>query len=249
MATRSRGPVVVVGGTSAIGRAIAREAARAGEAVVLAGRDEEELERSAADLRSRYGVSARAVEVDVEDDVSVDRFLGEAVRESAELRGLVLCQGFMAGQAEAADEWALAERMIRVNYGSVVRLCSALGPRVSRRGGFIGVVSSVAGDRGRMSNGIYGSTKAGVNAFLSGLRAELSKEGVGVTVVKPGFTDTAMTWGMGGMFLMASPERVGRDAWRGMVRGRWEVYTPWFWRWIMLVIRSIPRRVFDRLSI
>lgn len=249
MSAGDRGMVVVLGGTSAIGRAVARAAAGDGVGVVLAGRDVAELERSASDLRARFGVSARPLEVDLEDDASVGGFV-DAVRGMEEgLRGLVMCQGYMAEQGEATEEWEKADRMIRVNYGSVVRVCNALKGEVVRPGGFVCVVSSVAGDRGRMSNGIYGSTKAGVNAYLSGLRAELSKEGVGVTVVKPGFTDTAMTWGLDGMFLVASPERVGGDAWRGAVRGRWEVYTPWFWRWIMLIIRCVPRRVFDRMSI
>jgi len=119
--------------------------------------------------------------------------------------------------------------------------------RVGR--GFICAVSSVAGDRGRQSNYLYGSTKAALSTYLQGLRNRLARSGVRVVTVKPGFVDTAMTFGRPGMFLVASPQRVGRDVFRAVRRGRCEVYTPWFWRGIMAAIKAIPEPVFKRMKL
>ncbi|HEX2114477.1 MAG TPA: SDR family NAD(P)-dependent oxidoreductase, partial [Alphaproteobacteria bacterium] len=109
--------------------------------------------------------------------------------------------------------------------------------------------SSVAGDRGRIKNYVYGSAKAGLSAYLQGLRARLFRSGVTVTTVKPGFVDTAMTFGLPGMFLVASPESVARACLAAARRGREEVYVPFFWWGIMTIIRNIPERIFKRLSI
>jgi decaprenylphospho-beta-D-erythro-pentofuranosid-2-ulose 2-reductase len=119
----------------------------------------------------------------------------------------------------------------------------------ARGSGFIVGVASVAGDRGRQSNYIYGASKAGFAAYLQGLRARMTKSGVRVLTVKPGFVDTKMTFGLPGLFLVASPESVGRTIHRAVLRERDVIYVPWFWRWILLIIRLIPERVFKRLSL
>ena len=118
-----------------------------------------------------------------------------------------------------------------------------------RKRGFLCVLSSVAGDRGRQSNYIYGAAKGGLNIFLQGLRQRLSKSGIVVVTVKPGFTDTAMTWGLPGMFLVASPQKVAHDIYRAVQNGRGTVYTPWFWQIIMTLIKSIPEVVFNRIKL
>jgi hypothetical protein len=118
------------------------------------------------------------------------------------------------------------------------------------RHGVIGVISSVAGDRGRQSNYVYGSAKAGVTAFCQGLRQRLSKSGVRVVTIKPGIVDTPMTYGMNlPRLLLARPERVARDIVRALHRADGDIYTPFFWRFIMLGIRMLPEPIFKRLSL
>jgi len=114
--------------------------------------------------------------------------------------------------------------------------------------GIIGI-SSVAGDRGRQSNYFYGASKGGLSLFLQGLRNRLSRSGIHVMTVKPGFVDTPMTEGMEGLFLVASPERVADDILRAFEAGKDVLYTPWFWRYIMLAIRLIPERLFKKLTL
>ena len=130
---------------------------------------------------------------------------------------------------------------------SVLDQCAAL--MAAEGQGFIVGISSVAGDRGRQSNYYYGSAKAGLTAYLSGLRNRLSSQGVHVMTVKPGFVDTAMTYGLKGMFLVASPEDIGRAIVRAVEKRRNTVYLPWFWRYIMLIIQHLPEFLFKRLKL
>ncbi len=242
--------VLIVGATSPIARAIAERFGRAGDRLALAARDADELLALAADVRLRTGAIVEALPLDVTDFDAFPAFVEQgAAALGGRIDGLVLCQGFMAEQAEAEKNPELARRMADVNHVSAAALACMVGERLTRPGGFVCAVSSVAGDRGRQSNFLYGSSKAALNAAMEGLRVKLSKEGVSVTVVKPGFVDTSMTWGMPGLFLVASPERVARDVERAVARRAAVVYTPWFWRWIMLIIRSIPGFIFNRLKL
>lgn len=242
--------VLITGATSSMARAIAERYARRGCRLVLAARDMDECERLAGDLRLRTGAG---VHVCVFDALDFDSF--PAVMESAvsalggRLDGVIVCHGYMAGQDEGARDSECARRMIDTNYTSAALLLDLAAPRLTRPGGFIAAVSSVAGDRGRPSNFIYGSTKAALNTYLEGLRAALFKEGISVTTIKPGFVDTSMTWGLPGMFLVASPEKVAADVERAIRRRKPVVYTPWFWWGIMTIIRSIPGFVFKRLRL
>ncbi|MFI5379952.1 MAG: SDR family NAD(P)-dependent oxidoreductase [Tepidisphaerales bacterium] len=164
--------------------------------------------------------------------------------------GVVICFGTLPEQAKAQDDAELARLAIESNFtGAVSILTPAANTLAARRSGFICVIGSVAGDRGRQSNYVYGSAKAGLSAFVQGMRQRLAQVGVRVLTVKPGFVDTAMTFGLPGMFLVASPARVAADIHRAIRRGRNVIYTPWFWRWIMLIIRVIPESVFARLKL
>jgi decaprenylphospho-beta-D-erythro-pentofuranosid-2-ulose 2-reductase len=115
--------------------------------------------------------------------------------------------------------------------------------------GTIAVISSVAGDRGRRSNYIYGAAKAALSVFLEGLRGRMHATGVAVVTIKPGLVDTPMTAAIAKNFLFTSPERVGKDIHRAMARGTSVVYTPWFWRYVIFLIRLIPEPVFRKLPI
>jgi decaprenylphospho-beta-D-erythro-pentofuranosid-2-ulose 2-reductase len=143
-----------------------------------------------------------------------------------------------------------ARRVIDTNYTSAVSVLNLAADYLEqRRGGFICGLSSVAGDRGRQSNYLYGSSKAALSTYLQGLRNRLTRARVRVVTVKPGFVDTKMTFGLSGMFLVATPERVAKDISQAIRRGRSVVYTPWFWRPIMLVIRTIPEFIFKRMKL
>lgn len=242
---------LVVGGTSAIGRAIATRLAQDGCDLVLAGRQLDQLERNAQDLRVRYGVRVAVHAFDALRFDEYEKFFAECTSEFEDgLKGVVLCHGEMPDQREAQADPALARRTIEVNYSSAVSLLEIAAEYLCERGrGWICAVSSVAGDRGRPSNYIYGSSKGGLNVYLQGLRARVAKHGVRAVTVKPGFVDTALTYGRPGMFLVASPERVAAGALRAVRRDRAVVYTPAFWAAIMWIIRLIPDRIFKRLSL
>ena len=141
-------------------------------------------------------------------------------------------------------------RALDVNFSSGAALLTVVANRLERqRHGCIAVITSVAGDRGRQSNYVYGAAKAGLTTYLSGLRNRYAADGVRVLTVKAGIVDTRMSAGAPGAGLAASPGTVARAVVRAIAGGRDVVYVPWFWRWIMLVIRLIPERIFKKLKL
>lgn len=242
---------IVVGATSGIGRAIARRLGKEGYSLILAGRDLDALGEIATDLQVRFGIKADTRSFEALDFESHTEFFGECVEHfSGRLEGIVLCHGQMPEQDVSENDFAVARRMIEVNYLSSVSLLNlAANYLESREHGFVAAITSVAGDRGRASNYLYGSTKSALSAVLSGMRVRLAKRGVSVVDIRPGFVDTQLTWGRPGMFLVASPESVAQDVYRGIVKNRAVVYTPFFWAGIMLIIRTIPDFIFRRLSL
>src|SRR5258706_11042784 len=156
----------------------------------------------------------------------------------------------MPDQAAIERGPALAVRAISASFTGAAALRLALAPMLEAgRSGRVIVLSSVAGDRGRLKNYVYGAAKSGLTTFAAGLRNRLFRSGVTVTTVKPGFLDTGMTWGLPGIFLAASPESAARAMLRAGLKGRETVYVPAFWALIMLIIRLIPEKLFKRLSI
>ena len=245
--------VLLVGATSAIARALAQRLAARGCNLILAGRDNEELESLASDLRIRYQEqilveSVDAMQVD-SHTAFVDRAMG-AFHES--LQGAILCQGVLHPQSLAATSWQMSAEMMQVNLTASISLLNLLADRFAPLGrGYLAAISSVAGDRGRGSNYIYGASKAGLTAYLDGLRNHLLPHGVHVLTIKPGPVDTPMLQasGQSPSRLTASPERVARDIDRAIRRGKNQVYSPWYWSWIMRIIRSIPEPLFKRMKL
>lgn len=246
-----RRPVLILGATSAIAKAVATELCRRGFDLLLAGRDRDALDASAADLRLRFGASATPLLVDALDFDSHPAFFDRCLEASGpDLAGVVLCIGYLGDQSAAQSRFSEARRILDTNLLAPISLLNlAANHFETRREGFLCAVSSVAGDRGRASNYIYGCSKAGLNVYLQGLRNRLAKAGVRVLTIKPGFVDTPMTLGRSGMFLVASPETVGRRIVAALLRGRDEAYVPGFWRPLMFLIRSIPERVFKRMRL
>jgi len=243
--------VLIVGATSAIARAVAREYAAAGEDLVLAGRDAQELEWQAADLRIRHGVRAETVPFDALAPDTHETFAERVFADPAAApAGVVVALGYLGDQARAQADPAEARRILDVNFTATVSVLNALSNRMEERpGGFICVLSSVAGDRGRQSNYLYGAAKGGLTVYLQGLRNRMFRHGVRVVTVKPGFVDTGMTFGKPGLFLVAPPERVAKGIRRAIRRGRSTVYLPGFWRMLMMVIRAIPEPLFKRMKL
>jgi decaprenylphospho-beta-D-erythro-pentofuranosid-2-ulose 2-reductase len=242
---------LVLGASSAIARAFARVAAEDGADIILAGRDREDLDSTAADIAIRARRRVSVFEFDALDFRSHAALLQRAREEAGTgILNIFLAFGTMPSQAEIDQEAALAFRTIESNYIGAVSVLQAAAPVLeAQHRGAVVALSSVAGDRGRIKNYVYGSAKAGLTAYLQGLRARLFRAGVTVTTVKPGFVDTAMTFGLPGMFLVASPDAVARACLAAAKRGREEVYVPFFWWGIMTIIRNIPERIFKRLSI
>ncbi|MBW2421218.1 MAG: SDR family oxidoreductase [Deltaproteobacteria bacterium] len=247
----SRRGALLIGATSGMGRAIARRLAAEGYDLILAGRQLDELGLLAADLELRFGTKNESRPFEALDFDSHAAFFEDCATFFGDsLHGVMLCHGEMPDPEQAANDFEAARRCIDVNFSSAVSLLTAAARHLEARGrGWICAISSVAGDRGRPSNYVYGSTKAALATYLSGLRGRLARAGVSVVDVRPGFVDTALTWGRPGMFLVAAPERVADDVMRGIRRDRAVVYTPPFWALIMFVIRTIPDFLFKRLQL
>ena len=240
---------IILGASSAMARATARALAEQGAGLLLAGRDAGELALIAADCRLRGARMAEAVAFDARDPSTFAPLLARAAAEEGELNAAVFT-GSMPPQAEIDSNPALIGGVQADNFAGPAEFLHMLAPMLEARGGgcIVGV-GSVAGDRGRLGNYAYGAAKAAFHTYLSGLRNRLARAGAHVVTVKPGFVDTAMTWGLPGMFLVAPPEAVARAILRAVRKRRNVIYTPFFWRWIMAIIRLVPEPIFKKLKI
>ncbi len=240
---------IILGATSSMARALARQLAEKGNRVIVAGRDMDDLKALATDLVARGAEAAEAVKFDATDTASFAPLLKKAELEPGELNVAVFV-GYMPDQSEVDADPALIEKIALANYVGPARLLTEITPLLeARAGGTIVGVSSVAGDRGRIGNYVYGSSKAGFSTYLAGLRNRLTRAGGHVVTVKPGFTDTSMTWGIKGMFLVASPDKVAGDILKAVEKKKNVIYTPGFWWLIMTIIKLVPERIFKKLSI
>ena len=242
--------ILIVGATSAIAEAVARLFANRGDALYLVGRRADALDAIAVDLRLR---GAPQVGVSVLDVNAPDAHAAMLDAATAELGGLdtaLIAHGSLPDQRACEQSVALSLAEFQTNALSQISLCTLLAHRFEAQGhGTLAVISSVAGDRGRQSNYVYGAAKAALTAFLSGLGQRLAKQGVAVVNIKPGFVDTPMTAAFKKGPLWASPATVAKVIALGMDRGTPVVYAPWFWWWIMQIIRNIPERLFRRMSL
>ncbi len=240
---------LVLGASSAIARAFARAAAARGADVILAGRDTEDLARTAADIAISTGRAAATISFDALD-VASHASLVQRLAAVPGVLNVALMFGTMPEQAAIDADPDLALSCIASNFSGAVSILHRLAPLLeARRAGVVIGFGSVAGDRGRLKNYVYGAAKSGLHTYLAGLRNRLGRGGVHVMTVKPGFVDTAMTFGLPGLFLVASPEFVARACLDAAARRKDVLYVPWFWWGIMAVIRAIPERTFKRLSI
>lgn len=243
--------ILIVGALSGLARPIADQLAAQGHALVLAARDGEELLRMQADLRVRHRADITIAPFEALDFDSHAGLIEQADKAFADgLTGILFCAGWLADQRWAAADFAAARQMIDINFTAAVSVLNhAANLFEPRRRGWIGALSSVAGDRGRLGNYLYGSTKSALNAYLQGLRHRLTAAGVTVITVKPGCADTAMTYGMEKLPFLVGPEVIARDVVRAIARRRLIVYTPGIWWPVMTIIRLLPEQLFRRLKI
>jgi short-subunit dehydrogenase len=243
--------ILIIGATSAIASACARLWAAQGARFFLVGRDARKLEALAGDLSVRGAAATGTWQMDAVD-VSAHPAMVEAGVEA--LGGFdiaLIAHGTLPNQPACEGDAALTLREFTTNGTSVIALLTILASLFEQQhGGAIAVITSVAGDRGRPSNYVYGSAKAAVSVFCEGLRARLFRAGVSLTDIRPGFVATPMTQGLPlPAALVAQPEAVARRILAGIEHGKDILYVPAFWALIMGIIRNIPRSVFKRMKL
>lgn len=241
-------PVLVLGARSDIGKAIAHRFAKAGHSVQLAARDVASLEADRADIALRYGVDVSVHAFDALDIASHEGF----VAGLAPLPQIAVCAvGLMGQQATSARDMAAAALVMRSNFEGPASILGFLANHFEARGhGTLVGISSVAGERGRATNYVYGSAKAGFTAYLSGLRNRLANRGVHVVSVLPGFVATRMTEGMDlPAPLVAQPTEVAEAVYKAVLRRRNIIRVRPIWTLIMAIIRTIPEPIFKRLKL
>lgn len=240
--------LLILGASSDMAKALAHVYAKEKYNFYLAGRRVEELQKDAADLALRYGVKAEALFFDAIQFDTHEKFYASLDPKPV---GTICVAGYLGEQKKAEHDFAEAHKILVTNYVGCASILNVVANDYEqRKAGFIIGISSVAGDRGRGSNYLYGSAKAGFTAYLSGLRNRLAKAGVQVLTVKPGFVNTKMTEGLElNPKLTAMPEEVAKDIYKSQISGKDEIYTKWFWRYIMLIITSIPEKIFKKLSL
>jgi NAD(P)-dependent dehydrogenase (short-subunit alcohol dehydrogenase family) len=243
--------VVLLGGTSGMGRALGQRLSERGDDVFLLGNEPEQLVRSAADLKARHP-QHRDVGHTVCDLERPADFAPALDAADAALGGfdtVIVTAGMFATQDALEADVELARRLVTVNYAHTVAFCEHARKRLlARGGGSLVVFSSVAGDRGRKPVAIYGSSKAGLSAYLEALDHKYHDQGLSVVCVKPGFVKTAMTAGLKPPPFAGEPDAVARDVLRAIEARTPVVYAPAVWGQIMLVIRSLPRFVMRRIG-
>jgi short-subunit dehydrogenase len=243
--------VVLLGGTKGIGRALGRVLVEGGHDVALLGRDLDDLTRSAEDLSVRGG--RHQVVPFAPCDLLHPETFGPALDEVSNALGgmdtVVVTAGMFATQDTLESDLDLARDLLTVDFAHTVLFCEQARARLlARGGGTLCVLSSVAGERGRKPVVLYGAAKAGLSAYLEGLDHKFRSAGLVTVCVKPGFVKTGMTAGLPRPPFAGEPERVARDIVRAIERRRPEIYTPAVWRYVMFVIRHLPRFVMRRVS-
>ncbi len=242
--------ILVLGATSAIAQAWMRLLAPDGASFFLVARNAAHLDSVAKDLVTRGAAAVYVETSDLDETAAHTGLLERAVGALGTLDCALIAHGVLGDQAAGERDFAVAAGSLQTSFLSPVSLVTWLANYFGRQyHGSLVVISSVAGDRGRKSNYIYGSAKAGLNAFLGGVRNRLDREGVQVLTVRPGFVATPMTAHLPQGPLFATPDAVARDILHAIEHRRDVLYTPWFWRWIMALIRVIPEWKFKKMDL
>lgn len=240
--------VLILGAASDMAVAIAKKYAAEGHAIQLAARNIQRLQPLLSDISIRYNTTCTAHEFDALNFNSHQAFFDQLPVKP----DITVCLfGYLGENETARANWAESEKIIHTNYTGAVSILNVVSNYyAAQKKGVIAGISSVAGERGRQSNYIYGSAKAGFTAYLSGLRNRMFPEHVHVVSVQPGFVYTRMTENLTlPPLLTAQPEQVANTVYKAVAGKKNVVYVKWFWRWIMLVIKSIPEFMFKKLKL
>ena len=239
---------LIIGACSGIAQSWMNIRAAKGDRLLLVARDEERLKLLSSHLRIKYQIVVEYWVLDCTEIEEQHRVIDRVFSSADTPVARVFVAIGLLGNESASSDWERARSILEVNFTSVVSLLSKIAPKLVAQGsGTIICLSSVAGDRGRATNLVYGAAKSGLTAYLSGLRNSLSDTPIRVMTVKPGPVDTAMTAGLKKTAIFASPDRVACDIDRADRKGQLVVYTPGWWRLVMFVIRGLPERFFMRL--
>jgi decaprenylphospho-beta-D-erythro-pentofuranosid-2-ulose 2-reductase len=242
--------LLVIGATSAIAYETARLFAAERAELFLVGRNADRLKAVQDDLRVRGARQVDSFVLDLADLKGHQAMIDAALAALGGLDGVLIAHGTLSDQAACQRSAGKTLDELAINCLSAISILTIIANYFEQqRRGCIAVITSVAGDRGRQSNYVYGTAKGALSIFLQGLRNRLYKAGVAVVTIKPGYVDTPMTAAIKKNALFADPQAVGKTIHRAMKRGTDVVYVPWFWYWIMLLIRNIPERVFKRLKL
>ncbi len=242
--------VLIIGGASAIASEAAKLFARDGAHLFLADISLGRLEAVRDDIQANYKTKIDLFEINVNDYDRHDELFSSAIQSMNGIDAVLIAHGTLPDQAKAQADRHLALREFSTNGTSVISFATiAANYFEEKKLGCIAVISSVAGDRGRQSNYIYGAAKGAVSLFMQGLRNRLSKSGISVVTIKPGFVDTPMTAHLDKNPLYASPQKIGSIIHNAMKAGKSIVYAPGYWRCIMLIIKHIPEAIFKKLSL
>lgn len=235
--------ILILGATSSIAQACATEFAAHGNHLFLASRDSDELARIATDLKVRFNCKITHGAFDAENFASHQNFWQHVLKILRTVDCVLVATGYMGNKNES-------QKIITRNFSGVVSILDIAADYFEeQKNGSIIALSSVAGDRGRRSNYVYGAAKSALNVYLQGLRSRLLPANVKITTIKLGFVDTAMTFGLPRLFLVAKPEYVAKKILLAHKHGYDITYIPWFWRGIMSILKTIPEAIFKHLKI
>ncbi len=242
--------ILIFGATSAIAYETAKLFAKDGASLYLCARDEDDLKRLSEDLKVRGAKEIGYSKFDAMDKSSIIKAIDDCLTKSPDLDGLFIAYGTLPDQKLCESNIAEMNKAVEINFISVAVILTRISPHFEKqRHGTMAIISSVAGDRGRQSNYVYGAAKGALTVFLSGLRQRLHKFGVTVLTIKPGFVDTPMTAHYKKGILFVGPDVVARGIYKAIAREKNEVYLPCFWWLIMFVIKHIPQKIYNKIKL
>ena len=217
---------------------------------MLVARNADRLTAVAQDLMTRGALAVDTWVMDLDDTAAHPEVLASAAERLGRIDLALIAHGVLGDQQAAEADFEVAAAILHTNFVSTVSLLTWLGNYFrAQSAGMLAVISSVAGDRGRKSNYVYGASKGALNVFLEGLRNRIDRDGVQVLTIKPGFVATPMTAHVAHNALFASPDQIARGILKAVDRRRDVAYLPWFWYWIMLLVRAIPNRFFKKMNL
>ena len=242
--------ILILGATSAIAMAVSRQLVAPNASYFLVGRDQEKLNAVCKDLLTRGAASVTTHAMDLNDTAAHPQMLSTAAGTLGTIDLALLAHGILGDQEQAQASFPAAEAILQTNFLSAVSLITWLANYFeSTKQGTLAVISSVAGDRGRKSNYVYGASKGALNVFLAGVRNRIDRAGVHVLTIRPGFVSTPMTAHLRQGLLFASPDTVAKCIVKAIGARKDDVYAPGFWALIMFVIRSVPESIFKKLNL